>query len=223
VQLNKLSTKNPGKISIKRLSTLVLFSIAFAYIEAAVVVYLRAIFYPDGFTFPIMNFLEMPGAGRYVITEIGREAATVVLMVTASLLMADKRRHRLAYFLIIFAVWDIFYYVWLKVLINWPASILDWDILFLIPLAWAGPVLAPVITSLTMLLIAALLLSNKTIKLTRPETVGLIAAGLAIIVLFCLAGLKITEPDYKSCFSWPIFIILHAAVVIVLFRATKNR
>jgi len=213
---------NPGKIPIRRLVTLALFAIAFAYIEAAVVVYLRAIFYPNGFTFPITNFLEMPGAGRYLLKEIGREVATVVLMLTASWLMASNWRQRLGYFLIIFAVWDIFFYLWLKVLINWPASLLDWDVLFLIPLTWASPVLAPVITSLTMLLTASLLLSSKTIKLTRPGTAGLITAVLIIIVLYCLAGLRITEADYESYFSWPIFSTLHVVVIILLFHSAKS-
>lgn len=203
--------------------TLALYSIAFAYIEAVVVVYLRAIFYPDGFSFPITNFLEMPGADRYVLIEIGREIATVVLMLTASWLMVSNWRHRLAYFLIIFAMWDIFFYLWLKVLINWPASILDWDILFLIPITWASPVLAPLISSLTMLLTAALLLISKTIKLTFLRTAGLVIPVLMIIVLYCLAGLRIAEPDYKSYFSWPIFVTLHLVVIALLFRCTKNK
>ena len=213
---------NPGKIPISRLVILALFAIAFAYIEAAVVVYLRAIFYPNGFTFPITNLLEMPGAKRYILYEIGREAATVVLMLTASWLMAGNWRQRLVYFLIIFAVWDIFFYLWLKLLINWPTSLLDWDVLFLIPLTWAGPVLAPVITSLTMLLTASLLLSSKTIKLTRPGIAGLITAVLMIIVLYCLAGLRITEPDYESYFSWPIFSTLHVVVIILLCHCVKS-
>ncbi len=213
---------NSGKISIRRLIILALFAIAFAYIEAAVVVYLRAIFYPNGFTFPITNILEMPGAGRYLLYEIGREAATVVLMLTAAHLMAGNWRQRLGYFLIIFAVWDIFFYVWLKVLINWPSSLLDWDILFLIPISWAGPVLAPVITSLTMLLTGTFLLGSKTIKLTRLRIAALSAAVLMIIVLYCIAGLRITEPDYKSYFSWPIFGTLHLAVIILLFHCAKS-
>ena len=48
-------------------------------------------------------------------------------------------------FVVVFGVWDIFYYVFLRVLVTWPASLLDWDILFLIPLPWVGPVLAPVL------------------------------------------------------------------------------
>ncbi len=215
--------KNSDKISIRRLMILAMFSIAFAYIEAVVVVYLRAIFYPDGFTFPIINFLEMPGAERYVLIEIGREAATMVLILTASWLMVSNWRHRLAYFLIIFAVWDIFYYLWLKLLLNWPSSILDWDILFLIPITWASPVLAPLITSLTMLLIAARLLISKTIKLTLLRTAVIAGLVLMIIVLYCLAGLRITEPDYNSCFSWPVFITLHLAIAVLLLQSSNRK
>lgn len=47
-----------------------------------------------------------------------------------------------------------FYYVFLKLTLNWPQSLLTWDILFLIPVPWVGPVLAPVICSLTMILIS---------------------------------------------------------------------
>ncbi len=206
-----------------RLISLVAFSIAFAYIEAVVVVYLRAVFYPAGFVFPIEDFTEMAGAGKYVLIEIGREAATVVLMFTASLLMVSDRRRRLAYFLIIFAVLDIFYYVWLKVLLGWPVSIMDWDVLFLIPVTWAAPVLAPVITSITMLFIAVVLLSNKPISVSRPRGAGFTASVLMIIVLFCIAGLKITGPDYASYFSWPVFGALHAAIIILLLRCVERK
>jgi hypothetical protein len=40
------------KRTFKRFLIAVVFSIAFGYIEAAVVVYLRAIFYPDGLKLP---------------------------------------------------------------------------------------------------------------------------------------------------------------------------
>ena len=211
------------KDGLGRLISLLAFSMAFAYIEAVVVVYLRAVFYPDGFIFPIENFAEMAGAGKYVLIEIGREAATVVLVFTASLLMAGSRRRRLAYFLIIFAVWDIFYYVWLKMLLDWPVSIMDWDVLFLIPVTWAGPVLAPVITSITMLFIAAVLLTNKPISVNRSRAAGFAASMLMIIVLFCIAGLKITEPDYAAYFSWPVFVALHAAIIILLIRCVDKQ
>jgi hypothetical protein len=205
------------KNSVRRFVALFFFSIAFAYIESAVVVYLRAIFYPEGFNFPIADFRTLTGFGRYLVTEVGREAATLVLMFTASYMLGRNLRRRFAYFLTIFAVWDIFYYVWLKVLIDWPASIMDWDVLFLMPAVWAGPVLAPVVTSLTMLVIAAVLFSERPLNITKPGWAGFIAAVLMIVVVYCIAGLKITEPHYKSYFSWPGFIALHAAVIVLFF------
>jgi hypothetical protein len=186
------------KNSLGRLIALIFFGIAFAYIESAVVVYLRAIFYQDGFNFPLTAFEEIAGFGPYLVTEIGREAATLVLMFTASYMLGRNLRRRIAYFLTIFAVWDIFYYVWLKVLIDWPASILDWDVLFLMPAVWAGPVLAPIITSLTMLVIASVLFSSRAIEITKPRLIGFIAAVLMIVILFCIGGLRITQPDYRK-------------------------
>ena len=211
------------KNSVGRLIALVFFGIAFAYIESAVVVYLRAIFYQDGFNFPIADFHTLAGFGPYLLTEIGREAATVVLMFTASYMLGRNLRRRFAYFLTIFAVWDIFYYVWLKVLIDWPASILDWDVLFLMPAIWAGPVLAPIITSLTMLVIASVLFSSRAIEITKPRLIGFIAAVLMIVVLFCIGGLHITQPDYRLYFSWPAFVALHAVVIFLLFRCTAGK
>jgi membrane protein implicated in regulation of membrane protease activity len=57
-----------------------------------------------------------------------------------------------------FAIWDIFYYIFLWLLIGWPESFFTWDILFLLPVTWVGPVLAPVINSLTMIVLAGLIL-----------------------------------------------------------------
>jgi hypothetical protein len=130
---------------LTRLLIAVAFSMAFGYIESAVVVYLRALFHPNGFTFPMEVFDAAPEARRLMLTEVGREAATLVLILTGAWLFGNIRQERIAYFLIIFAVWDIFYYVWLKVLLDWPATLMDWDILFLIPMAWASPVLYPVL------------------------------------------------------------------------------
>ncbi len=199
-----------------RILILIVFGIAFGFIEAAVVVYLRALFYPDGFAFPIAPFSTMPGANLIGITEISREAATLVLLVSGSWLMARDLRGRLAVFLISFAVWDIFYYVWLKVILNWPQSLWDWDILFLIPSIWAGPVLAPVITSLLMVAVAGILLSSIPWRMSFLHQLFLLAAIIAIVVCFCVPGKHILDPDYARWFSWPAFLLTHGAVVIVL-------
>ncbi len=207
----------------RRVLTVSFFSVAFAYIEATVVVYLRALFYEQGFVFPLADFSTIEGFGPFLLIEIGREAATLVLILTASLLIARDFRRRLAYFMIIFAVWDIFYYIWLKVLIGWPVSIMDWDVLFLMPAAWAGPVLAPVITSVTMLFISAILLGKRVLNVTRVRGIAFIITAILIVICFCVAGRGITEADYRSYFSWPIFIVLHVVIMILMLMCVGNR
>jgi hypothetical protein len=194
---------------LKRLLIVVLFSIAFAYIESAVVVYLRAIFHAEGFSFPLKIF-DLDSLGkRLMITEVGREAATLVLIWTGAWLFGKQTQERWAYFLIIFAVWDIFYYVWLKVLLDWPASIMDWDVLFLIPMVWASPVLYPVLVSLGMLVIAAAVLwcgaKNQTTRLTWTEWMAVVLGCVVIVGSFCLGGSHATETNYADYFYWPLF------------------
>ncbi len=201
---------------------MVAFGIAFAYIESAVVVYLRAIFYPDGFVFPLVGFGDMAGLKHLFLTEVGREAATLVLILAGSYALACNWRRFLAWFLIIFAVWDIFYYVWLKVLLDWPGSLLDWDILFFIPVIWASPVLAPIISSLVMLLAGAILLSERAMRVTAMRAAGFMLLTLATVTCFCIAGLRIDEPDYRSSFSWPVFIAMHIYAVVLLLRCLER-
>ena len=208
--------------SIKRFLAIVFFGIAFGYIEATVVVYLRAIFYPDGFVFPITNFGDMPGARRFLLTEIGREVATLILIFATCYLLGRNRRRRLAFFMIIFAIWDVFYYVWLKVLLDWPLSLTDWDVLFLIPVPWAGPVLAPILTSVIMLVIAAVLLSAQPIKVSKYAEWALAFCVVMIAACFCVAGLKIDEPVYRFYFSWEIFLMLHASVLYLFLRCIRK-
>ena len=140
---------------------LVVFSTAMGMLETIVVVYLRMLYYPEGFDFP----LKLIDSKVYGI-ELLRELATLVMLGSISYLAGKKFYVRLAYFLLTFATWDIFYYIWLKAIHNWPATLLDWDILFLIPITWVGPVLAPIICSLVMLIISGLILSleNKGIS-----------------------------------------------------------
>jgi hypothetical protein len=216
------------KRTFKRFLIAVVFSIAFGYIEAAVVVYLRAIFYPDGFTFPLAEFGIGPLWKRLLLTEVGREAATLVLILTASYMFAKARRQQVAYFLTIFAVWDIFYYVWLKVLLDWPTTIMDWDILFLIPVPWASPVLAPVLVSVIMLICAMIILYRsslaKPLEATPLDLLCLSLGAVLMIVSFCIAGLHIKEPDYRSHFHWPLFAGgLAAAVALFLKRLAKSK
>ncbi len=212
---------------LQRLLIAVAFSIAFGYIEAAVVVYLRALFHPNGFTFPMEVFDATPQAKRLMLTEVGREAATLVLILTGAWLFGNLRQERIAYFLIIFAVWDIFYYVWLKVLLGWPATLMDWDILFLIPMAWASPVLYPALVSLAMFAFATAILyrcaHRRPLAVTYTDWFGWSAALLVIMVSFCLGGTHITEPDYAQYFHWPLFAGGFALGIVFCARSLRGR
>jgi hypothetical protein len=214
-------SQEPLKTMLGRFAVVVIFGIAFAYIEAAVVVYLREIFHANGFTFPLRDF-PITEKRIILLTEIGREAATIILILASCWLIGRNRQQRFAYFLAIFAIWDIFYYVWLKILINWPASIMDWDILFMIPTKWASPVLAPVIVSVIMLLFAVIMLYRNSCGV--PLTVGLIdvvvfsLAALVVVVSFCIAGLHVEESDFQSYFYWPLFVSGNAAAIVLFLK-----
>lgn len=123
------------------------------FLEAVVVLYLRQLYYPDGFAFPLR---PMVLEGFFI--ESLREVSTLVMLVSAGVITGRTFSERFACMLYCFGVWDIFYYVWLKVLLDWPQSLLTWDILFLIPVVWAGPVLAPIICAFTMVTIGVCIL-----------------------------------------------------------------
>ncbi len=214
---------------ISKFCLVVVFAVALAYFEAAVVVYLRTIFYPHGFTFPLSNFGQTDLWKQLLVTEVGREAASIVLIFTAASLFGQTVRQRFAFFMIIFAVWDIFYYIWLKVLVGWPASIMDWDILFLIPAVWASPVLAPVIISVILLVFAAIILYRdlfgNVLKVLFFDWLRFVIAGLIVVLSFYVAGRGIAESSFKSHFSWPVFtlgVILASAVFFKCLLKSPN-
>ncbi len=160
---------------------LAVFAVAMGFLEAIVVVYLRQIYYPEGFDFPLS--LMSP---EIITAEWIREFATLVMLGAVGIIAGKNNLQKFLYFLYSFAVWDIFYYVALKLLLGWPASLLTWDILFLIPVTWIGPVLAPVICSLTMILMAVTMIplqeKGYTVIIKMYEW-GLIYLGAFII--FC--------------------------------------
>jgi hypothetical protein len=131
---------------------LTIFGIAMGFLEGIVVVYIRQVYYPHGFDFPLT--LLSP---EMLTVEWIREIATIVMLAAIGWLAGKNILQRLSYFLFTFAIWDIFYYAALILLLDWPPSLFTWDILFLIPVAWIGPVLAPVICSVSMIFMALIL------------------------------------------------------------------
>ena len=167
----------------KILLWVIIFSIAMGFLETAVVVYLRHIYYPQGFKFPLA-----PIDTSLVVVEVGRELATIIMLLGVGAIAGRTFASRFAYFILSFAIWDIFYYVFLKVLLDWPASWMTWDILFLIPTTWIGPVLAPVIVSITMIGMALIIVitegKGRNVWIDWMAWVFLIAGALVLVLSF---------------------------------------
>ena len=124
-----------------------LYALGMAWVEAAVVYYLRTMV---GRIEPYQAN-PLPMIGGLGPAELVREGATLLMLLMVGILAGRTWRSRLGYAAVAFGVWDIFYYVFLRRLCGWPHSLLDWDILFLLPLPWWGPVLAPVSIALLMI------------------------------------------------------------------------
>jgi hypothetical protein len=137
---------------IRKIIWVTVFGISMAFFESAVVVYLRAIFYPEGFKFPLMALADYK-----IFVEVLREIASIFMLLSVACLAGKRFWERFAYFILSFGIWDIFYYVWLKVLLDWPSSLFEWDVLYLIPLPWIGPVIAPVSISVLMIVFSILI------------------------------------------------------------------
>ena len=157
-----------------------LFAIAMGLLETIVVIYLRELYYPEGFNFPVKAMEP-----HIVSIELLRELATVLMLVSVGFIAGRNFTTRFGWFLLTFAIWDIAYYLFLKILVGWPESLFTWDILFLIPFTWVGPVLAPVINSLTMVLLAVLLIkvNNRQNFTINAFQWSLLLIGSVIIII----------------------------------------
>jgi len=158
------------------------YAIAMAFLEAVAVAYIRKLLYITQ---------DHVSLGPYVRMEVGREVATIVMLVAVGWMAGRKRPDRLAYGLFAFGLWDIWYYVWLKVLLGWPARLLDWDILFLIPLRWWGPVLSPVLIAALICVTAVL----AVVRMERGERLGITPARVATVLVGGLLALYVFMSD----------------------------
>jgi len=192
---------------------IVIFAIAMAWVESAVVFYLRSMI--DRIEPYQIN--PLPVIGGFAAAELPREFATLVMLLAVGLLAGRSWRARLGYAVIAFGVWDIFYYIFLKVICDWPHSLLDWDVLFLLPLPWWGPVLAPVLISLLMILwgtLASQFEETQTPALTNWRVWLLNFTGVALALYVFMAdtivaahcGLAAIRTVLPERFNWPLFV-----------------
>lgn len=160
-----------------------LYAIAMGFLESAVVIYLRELYYKDGFDFPLKPISPFIGRVEYY-----REVATVVMLIACGILAGRSKLQRFAYFVLAFAIWDLFYYVFLYLFLAWPQSLATWDILFLIPFPWVGPVWAPCLLSLLMTFGAVFVIHrtnhDRTYKLSLTAWLPLISGAVICIVSF---------------------------------------
>ncbi len=188
----------------RRLAWLAIYAVAMAYVESAVVVYLRDLYYPAGFQFPLAS---MPL--RQVVVEIGREAATIVMLLGVARLASVDAWEWFLVFCVAFGVWDIFYYVWLWVFIPWPPSLFTWDVLFLIPVPWIAPVLAPIVISGALIAGALWLLRLKsqgaTLRFSRRIWGLAVTGGVVVLLSFTLDFEAAIHAQQPPPFRWGLF------------------
>ena len=242
-----MNTHSSPHMTTSQLIWLAIFGIAMGLLEAIVVVYLRERYFPGGFGFPLRFIPE-----QMLRTEILRELATLIMLVALAATAARTFVLRFAVFLFTFGIWDVFYYVFLKVLLDWPQSFFTWDVLFLIPVAWLAPILAPLVCALTMIGLAVLLIvlhrQYGNFRIGRLSWLFMAAGAGLIVITFIedytgvvikggfvpdLAGLagnsafqKVVASFVPTHFDWLLFSAGEALVLlsgVVMYVKSVNK
>jgi len=188
-----------------RLIWTAVFGAAFGWVEAAVVVYLRAIVYPEGFALPLV-----PIEPRLAAVELVREAATLAMLAAVAMLAGRTRWQRFAAFLVAFGVWDLVYYAGLKAALDWPAHPGVWDVLFLLPWPWLGPVYAPATVALLMVVFGSLVVLQEERRPGRADrwSWSLGAAGAVVLLGTWLYDLEAALAQAAPRpYPWPWFLV----------------
>lgn len=220
----------------RTVAALFLFGISFGYLEAAVVVYLRAIYdpirerihpgRPAGDLFPLITPEQLQAAGaensRRLTIEIGREVATIVMLASVGIAAGRNFNQRMAAFSIVFGLWDISFYAFLKLMIGWPQSLVTWDILFLIPLPWVGPVVAPMLVALTLVVCGLVSLVKGGLPAKPWQWITMIAGGLVVILSFVCDFRNTTAGGQPNPFNWTLFLAGEAIALAGFIAAAKN-
>ncbi len=214
-----------GKSAWDRWGMVVIYAMAMAWVESAVVFYLRS----------MMDRIEpyqsnpLPVIGGFALVELPRELATLIMLFAVGWLAGRTWRARFGYAAIAFGVWDIFYYVFLKIICGWPHSLLDWDVLFLLPLPWWGPVLAPVLISLLLIVwgtFASQLEWSANPVRSNWQVWILNIAGMALaLYLFMADTLAAARRSWDAIrtvlperFNWPLFGIALALMSMPVLK-----
>ena len=183
-----------------------------AQVEAAVVVHLRSVYYPGN---PLEIFPLTLLSGRDLAIELVRESATIVMIFAVAMLAERRGTRRFAAFVYIFGVWDLFYYLWLKLMIGWPTSWLEWDVLFLIPWPWFGPWLAPALIALLFVIWGgSVLVQAKAVTWLRPGILLFTLGAFSGVVSFLSPALPLLAGGQEAfrhfvpqAFPWTLYVV----------------
>lgn len=196
----------------RRLIWVALYAIAMAFVEAAVVVYLRAL---------------APTLGQIPAIEQGREAATIVMLLAVAALAGGDSWGRFLFFCLAFGIWDLFYYAWLRILIGWPPSLLTSDVLFLIPVPWVAPVLAPAIVSLGLVAVSLWLLRLRArgviLRFSRGVWATAFGGGALVLLSFTLDYRRALQSPDPPAFHWILFGTGVSVAVAALVTGVRRR
>jgi len=191
-----------------------------AYLESAVVVYLRAMYGIEN----LLTDINL-APDKYTFIEIGREAATIIMLALIAVIAGNTNLKKTGYFFLSFGIWDIFYYIWLYIFIQWPGSLLDWDVLFLIPFPWWGPVIAPILISILLIVIGYLLIVETKFKITRFDWLIFFLSVIVILFTFMedsinliLTGKGNLAEVRPTIFGWVLYSISLLAWVLTTFK-----
>lgn len=195
----------------KKFVPILFFAIAMACIEAATVVYLRDVFGINDLMrdIPLYNPKIAP-------IELCRELATLVMLLTLGWAAGKSLQSRLSFALFAFGVWDIAYYIWLRVFVDWPTSLLDMDLLFLIPLPWWGPIITPMLIACLMIIWGMIAVikeeKGRKIKMSWLEWGGAFLGVLIMLYSFMRDAIVIIPASYEqisamrpTSFNWYIY------------------
>ena len=212
----------------------VAFAFGMAWVEAACVYYLRVMvdrvepYQPD----------PLPIRGSLGEVELVREGATLLMLAMTGMLAGRRWQARWGYAAIAFGFWDILYYVFLRIMTGWPTSLFDWDILFLLPLPWWGPVLAPVGIASLMIVWGTLVTQwhdrIPTTRFTRSSW-GVSWAGILLALGVFMAdsmrtlpaGVDMVRQVLPTAFNWPVFsaalVLMAAPLPLTGWRSWSSR
>jgi hypothetical protein len=209
--------------------SLIAFGIAFGFLEASVVVYLRVIGHsvraaagiPPDALFPLIKIEQIGSYLKIVKIEAVREASTIVMLVTVALAATRNARTWMAAFALVFGVWDLAFYASLRIMIGWPSSFGNWDLLFLIPVPWTGPVLAPSIVAASLVVGGILALMRQPPRVDRLAWMLLLAGGVVVFVSFIWEWRDVVAGTMPKDFPWAIFTAGELIAIAGFARAMK--